>query len=67
MLRLFAFTKTIENKRFIHYLKQFPQTLTVCFVIMPTSKHNYQCFLILVQSFLVLVHFQESLIVYHTN
>ena len=42
-------TKT-ENNHFIHYLKQFPQTLSVCFV-MPTSKHNYQCFLILVQSF----------------
>ena len=44
------YTKTIENKHFIHYLKRFPQTLSVCFV-MPTSKHNYQCFLILVRSF----------------
>ena len=43
--------KTIENKHFIHYLKQFLETLSVCFVIMPTSKLNYQCFLILVQSF----------------
>ena len=43
-------TKTIENKNFIHYLKRFPQTVSVCFV-MPTSKHKYQCFLILVQSF----------------
>ena len=43
-------TKTIENKHFIHILKQFPQTLSVCFV-MPTSKRKYQCFLILVQSF----------------
>ena len=43
-------TKTIDNKHFIHYRKRFLQTLSVCFV-MPTSKHNYQCFLILVQSF----------------
>ena len=43
-------TKTIENKHFIHYFKRFPQTSSVCFV-MPTSKHNYQCFLIVVQSF----------------
>ena len=43
--------KTIENKHFIQHLKQFLQTLFVCFVLMPTSKRNYQCFLILVQSF----------------
>ena len=43
-------TKTIESKHFIHYLKRFPPTLTVCFVT-PTSKHNYQCFLIVVRSF----------------
>ena len=41
-------TKTVKSKHFIHFLKRFPQTLSVCFV-MPstiTSKHNYQCFLI---------------------
>ena len=43
-------TKTSENEHFIHYLERFPQTLSVCFW-MPTSKHKYQCFLILVQSF----------------
>ena len=43
-------TQTIENKLFIHYLKRFPQTLSIFFV-MTTSKHNYLCFLILVQSF----------------
>ena len=43
-------TKTTENKHFIHYVKRFPQTLSVCF-FMPTSKHNYPCFLIVVQSF----------------
>ena len=43
-------TKTIENKHFIHDLKRFSQTSSVCFV-MPTSKHNYQCFLSVVQSF----------------
>ena len=53
------YTKTIENKHFIHYLKRFPQTLSV-FFIMPTSKDKYQCFLILVQSFSACT-FQESI------
>ena len=43
-------TQTIEKKHFIHILKQFLQTLSVCFVML-TSKRKYQCFLILVQSF----------------
>ena len=43
-------TKTSENEHFIHYLKRFPQTLSVCFW-MPTSEHKYYCFLVLVQSF----------------
>ena len=43
-------TKTIESKHFIRYLKRFPLTLSFC-IVMPTSKLNYQCFLILVQSF----------------
>ena len=61
-------TKTIENRLFIHYLKRFLQTLSVCFLML-TSKHNYisvfcdcypkfQCFY---------VHFQESLFVSITN
>ena len=53
------YTKTNENKHFIHYLKRFPQTLSV-FFIMPTSKDKYQCFLILVQSFSAFT-FQESI------
>ena len=53
------YTKTIENKHFIHYLKRFPQSLSV-FFIMPTSKDKYQCFLILVQSFSACT-FQESI------
>ena len=55
-------TKTIENKHFIHHLKRFSQTLSVCFK-MSKSKHNYQCFLILVQRFSacrLFVHFPES-------
>ena len=40
-------TKTIENKHFIHYLKRF----CPFGFVMPTSKHKYQCFYILVQSF----------------
>ena len=54
------YTKTIENKHFILYLKRFPQTLSVFFFIMPTSKDKYQCFLILVQSFSACT-FQESI------
>ena len=35
-------SKCIESKHFIHYLKRFPQTLSACFVMPSTSKHNYQ-------------------------
>ena len=54
MLKLNLHTKTIEinisSCSFITSNDSSAQTLSVCFV-MPTSKHNYQCFLILVQSF----------------
>ena len=59
-------TKCIESKHFIHYLKRFPQTLYVCFVLPSTSKHMCQCFLILVQRFRVWT-FQESLIFSNAN
>ena len=49
-------TKTIENKQFIHNLKGFPQTLSVCFL--PNSSISVFLFLSKVS---VLVHFQESM------
>ena len=42
-------TKTIENKHFIHYLKRFPQTLSLCFcfcnanISMQVSVFSFSC------------------------
>ena len=53
-------TKTIENKHFIHYLKRFPQTLSVCFCKFQHLNTSISVFLFL-SKVSVLVHFQESM------
>ena len=58
-------TKTIKSKHSsisYHYLKQFPQTLSFCY-IMPTSISIF----LFPSKVSVLVHFQESLFVSNAN